>query len=280
MFETLNVLEELERRHGVQQNLQSADFVHWLAESFQHAFADRAAFLGDADFESIPVERLSSPRYAQVLADGVSADQTRGSEAYGRQVVPDDSGTTHFSILDAAGNAVACTETINTLFGSYVVEPRFGIVLNNEMDDFTARPGEPNAFGLTQSAANAVAAGKKPLSSMSPTIVVRDGKAQYVVGGSGGPRIISATLQVLLGMSRLGLTPGEAVAAPRLHHQWQPRRLELEPGYPAELQDQLERRGHVVTRRGEGAVVQAASRTAGGVRGASDSRKHGQSAGY
>jgi len=280
LIETLNILQAAEDRLAGPRDRLAPHFLHLFTESLQHAFADRAEFLGDADFVSVPVARLTSIDYARALARRIDAERTQPSETYGRFQIPNDSGTTHFSILDAEGNAVACTETINTLFGSYVVEPRFGIVLNNEMDDFTARPGKPNAFGLQQSAANSIEPGKKPLSSMTPTIMVRDGKAEYVVGASGGPRIISATLQVLLGMSRHGLTPAEAVRAPRLHHQWMPHRLEIEDNFPDEPARSLAEKGHTLKRIDEGAVVQAAARAPGGVRGASDPRKHGRPAGY
>jgi gamma-glutamyltranspeptidase/glutathione hydrolase len=194
-------------------------------------------------------------------------------------VTPDDGGTSHFSILDAKGNAVACTETINTHFGSYVVEPKFGIVLNNEMDDFTSLPGIPNAFGLIQSEANAIEPGKRPLSSMTPTILVREGKAEFVVGASGGPRIISATIQVLLNMAQFEMSPQKAVEVPRIHHQWTPDVLEVEAGPLAT--PELKQMGHKLRVHGDGAVVQAASRDASGrVRAASDHRKGGRAAGY
>src|SRR4029079_7383543 len=181
-----------------------------------------------ADFVKVPVARLTSRAYAAEIARRIDLSKTLAPEAYGRLTTPDDGGTTHFSLLDAAGNAVACTETVNTLFGSYVVEPTFGIVLNNEMDDFTSLPGVPNAFGVSQSEANSIEPGKRPLSSMTPTIVVRDGRAEFVVGASGGPRIITATTQVLLNWVRFGQSPGVAVDAPRIHHQWSPDTLELE----------------------------------------------------
>ena len=228
----------------------------------------------------MPVERLISREYAAALAGRIDAQRTFPPEHYGRYMLDDDAGTSHFSIIDARGNAVACTQTINTSYGSYVVVPEFGIILNNEMDDFTAVPGEPNAFGLIQSAANAVEPGKKPLSSMTPTILVRDGKAEYVAGASGGPRIITATLQVLLNMSRHGLTPAEAVAAPRIHHQWLPDQLLLERAWPDAMKEQLEERGHRVVRRGGLAATQAAARTDQGVQAGSDPRKGGAPAGW
>jgi gamma-glutamyltranspeptidase/glutathione hydrolase len=279
LIESLQMLDALDTRLGKLDQGPSAPFFHRLAETFQHAFADRARFLGDADFVPVPIRRLISAEHAAERAGRIEPGKTFPTDAYGSQTLPDDHGTSHFSILDAAGNAVASTETINTLFGSYVVEPTFGIVLNNEMDDFTAQPGKPNAFGLIQSPANAVAPGKKPLSSMTPTIVTRDGRAELVVGASGGPRIITATLQVLWRMSEWHETPWQAVTAPRLHHQWLPRRLSVEPGFDPQFLRALEDWGHPVQSRDEGAVVQAAARTPAGLRGASDPRKHGRPAG-
>ncbi|MBS0265078.1 MAG: gamma-glutamyltransferase [Planctomycetes bacterium] len=284
LLETLQILQALATAHpqaGLDQlSPESPQFLHLLTESFKQAFADRATFLGDADFVQVPVARLTSVDYAARMALKVNLEQTRPSEAYGRSTTPDDGGTSHFSVLDAEGNAVACTETINTEFGSYLVEPRFGIVLNNEMDDFTGLPGVPNAFGLLQSEANSISAGKRPLSSMTPTIVVRDGKAQYVVGASGGPRIITATAQVLLRMQRFGQSCPDAVNAPRLHHQWAPEWLDHEAGLQATV-TALERFGHKPRLRNGGAVVQACRRLPDGrVEAASDRRKGGVPAGF
>jgi gamma-glutamyltranspeptidase/glutathione hydrolase len=283
LLETINLLAAAEGRFpqaGLDKlPADSPIYLHVLAESFKHAFADRAAWLGDADFVKVPVARLTNRAYAIRLAGRIDLSRTQPPEDYGRHSTPDDGGTTHFSILDAAGNAVACTETINTHFGSYVVEPRFGIVLNNEMDDFTSLPGTPNAFGLIQSEANAIEPGKRPLSSMTPTIVVRDGKAEFVVGASGGPRIITATAQVLLRMARFGQAPAAAVNAPRIHHQWSPDVLEFEKSEIPTAE--LERFGHRISIRNDGAVVQAAARTKEGLlQGASDRRKGGRASGY
>lgn len=284
LIETLNILAAAEARnreeHVPTVAHNSPRYLHLLAESFKHAFADRAEFLGDADFVKVPVARLVSPTNASRLAERVHLDHTLPAQEYGRFVLPDDAGTTHFSILDAKGNAVACTETVNTAYGSFVVEPTFGIILNNEMEDFTAHPGVPNVFGLIQSPNNAVEPGKRPLSSMTPSIVVRDGKAQFVAGASGGPRIITATTQVLINMTRFGMTPAQAVNAPRIHHQWMPEELLVEKAMPDEIGDALRKTGHKTKPTNESAVVQAASRSADGLRAASDPRKHGKAAGF
>jgi gamma-glutamyltranspeptidase/glutathione hydrolase len=284
LIETLNILDSLENDKlclDLNRGQQDEHYCHVLTEAMKHAFADRAEFLGDADFVHVPVKRLTSPVYAKMLAARIKLDRTQPPEAYGRYLPKDDAGTTHFCVIDSKGNAVACTETINTTFGSWLVEPKFGIVLNNEMDDFTTAAGRPNAFGLIQSEANAIAPRKKPLSSMTPTILVKDGKAVFVAGASGGPKIISATLQVILNMSRFGMTPEDAIRSPRIHHQWLPDTLLLEPGVMAESGEVLQKRyGHAVSQSSGLAATQAASRSDDGLRAASDPRKHGQAAGY
>jgi gamma-glutamyltranspeptidase/glutathione hydrolase len=284
LIEALQILDAWEQGrpdqtlHDLGHN--SAEYVHLVTEALKHAFADRAEFLGDADFVKVPVEKLTSDAYAEALAAKIRMDRTLPLEAYGSRLPTDDAGTSHLCVIDAQGNAVACTETINTYFGSHVVEPRFGIVLNNEMDDFAALPGIPNAFGLIQSENNAVAPGKKPLSSMTPTIAVREGKAVYVAGASGGPRIISATLQALLNMHRFGMTPQQAVAAPRFHHQWLPETLYLEAPLRETLAVPLSRRGHELTAPSHVGTAQAVMRTPRGLLGGSDPRKGGRPAGW
>ncbi len=281
LLESLQILEAWNARpdHTPWKQLADADRAQVLIEALKHAFADRAEFLGDADFVDVPVQRLLSAAHAQRLAAKIHLDQTQPSESYGRFELPNDSGTTHFCVMDAAGNAVACTETINTTFGSYVVEPRTGLVLNNEMDDFTAIPGQANAFGLRQSAANAIAPRKKPLSSMTPTIVLKDGRAVAIAGASGGPRIITATLQVLLQMLEFDLGAHAAVSAPRLHHQWQPDEVLLEQG-AMHLDAALTGKGHRVRAASGLAATQALRWSTRGLEPGSDHRKHGVPAGY
>jgi gamma-glutamyltranspeptidase/glutathione hydrolase len=284
LLECLNILAAYEQAHPDQRleklGRNSAPYLHLLTETMKHAFADRAEFLGDADFVKVPVDRLISREYAHALEAKIDAGSTKAPEEYGRYLPANDGGTSHFSIIDARGNAVACTETINTTFGSYVVEPKFGIVLNNQMDDFAAVPGKPNAFGLIQSEANAVAPGKKPLSSMTPTIVLEDGKAVYSAGASGGPKIISATLQVLLNIGRFQMSPDEAIRQPRIHHQWLPNRLLVESPLLEQTQADLRGRGHTVEKAAQLAATQAVSRSPAGLRAAADPRKYGRAAGY
>ncbi|TXT27523.1 MAG: gamma-glutamyltranspeptidase [Planctomycetota bacterium] len=277
MLTTLQILEELQVKTPT---ASEADGVHRLTEAFKHAFADRAEFLGDADFAEVPVAKLISRDHARELASRIDLKQTQPTKTYGRFSPVNDSGTTHFSVIDADGNAVACTETVNTEYGSWIVEPKFGILLNNEMDDFAAVPGQPNAFGLIQSSANAVAPRKKPLSSMTPTIVVKDGKAVFALGAAGGPRIITATTQVLLNLIDRQQTPAAAVQAPRLHHQWLPDVLDLEPRLHRDLREPLTLFGHKIQERTGNAVTQAVSRGPDGLRAGSDARKGGRPAGW
>jgi gamma-glutamyltranspeptidase/glutathione hydrolase len=229
-----------------------------IAEAMKLAFADRAAYLGDTDFVEVPAAELISKPYAERLRARINpAWWRRAPWRWGRGEVairvqgPGDpaagGGTTHLSVTDGEGNAVAITQTINLLFGSGITVPGTGIVLNNEMDDFSIRPGEPNAFGLIDTrGSNAIAPGKRPLSSMTPTIVVKDGSPFMVTGSPGGPRIITTTLLTILNVVDFGMDVKEAVSAPRFHHQWVPDRLLVEPAVPADVIEALRRRGHRV----------------------------------
>ena len=284
------IIESFNMIHALENQLLNQPFgkleyhspqqVHLLTEVMKHAFADRAEYLGDMDFVPVPVQRLTSQKYAAQLASRIDMKQTKPLKDYGRYIPPQDGGTSHLSVMDAAGNAVACTETINLTFGSYVVVPEYGIVLNNEMDDFAAISGKPNAFGLIQSKANEIEPGKKPLSSMSPTIAIKDGKAVFSAGASGGPRIISSTLQVLLNMIVFGMNPEQAVESPRIHHQWVPEDLLLEQKLFEQVGQKMKPFGHTTKKSSGLAATQAVSRKSDGLRGHSDLRKHGAAAGY
>ena len=283
LLQTLQSLEAWESLHHQPLNElgpNCANYVHVVAEALKHSFADRAEFLGDTDFADVPIARMLSREYAQQIAARISPDHTLPMENYGRFFSQSDGGTSHFSVMDAAGNAVACTETINLTFGSFVVVPEYGIVLNNQMDDFAVEPGKSNAFGLIQSEANAIAPGKKPLSSMTPTIVLQHGKATYACGASGGPRIITATLQSLLNHTVFGMEPAAAVTAPRFHHQWSPNELLLEPVLMQQSGKALTIIGHATKRTSSLAATQAAMLSNGKLFGGSDPRKHGTPAGH
>lgn len=260
----------------------SSDYVHLLAEVMQHAFADRATYLGDPDFVDVPVDRLLSEERVAEIRSKVWPGRTWEASYYGEVIEPHrDAGTQHISVMDSSGNAVALTTTINTSFGSGVVPMGLGLVLNNEMDDFAAAPGVPNAYGLVGNEANAVAPGKRPLSSMSPTVLVDpDGNAKMVVGASGGSTIITGTLQAILNMVDWKMDPQAAVSAPRIHHQWQPAVLFVEPEFAADVVGALEGRGHEVVVRPSSAAVQAVAAGDGDhLLGGSDPRKGGRPAG-
>ncbi|QDT17881.1 gamma-glutamyltransferase [Alienimonas californiensis] len=284
MLETLNLLTARERIAG-RVEPDSAAGRHRLVEALKHSFADRAAFLGDPyhavrQGTPLPTARLASPEYAAALAAKIDPTRTFPPAHYGRIAPTPDAGTSHLSVIDAAGNAVACTETINLIFGSLVATAD-GVVLNNEMDDFAAIPGRPNAFGLIQSEANAVGPGRVPLSSMSPTIGVRDGQAVLAAGASGGPRIITATLQTVLNRVRGGMSPAAAITAPRMHHQWAPNWLEVEPEAYEQVRRELEPLGHEVRERAALGAAQMAVRNADGtLSAAADPRKGGGADGF
>ena len=259
--------------------LAHAGHLHTYIEASKHAFADRAKFLADpASLDNI--QSLLDPEVFQTRAANIKDLETFPSEHYGTAPTPnEDAGTSHLSVVDANGMAVSCTETINLSWGSCVCVEGFGFMLNDEMDDFTARPGEPNAFGLVQSAANAPQPGNRPLSSMSPTIVLRDGKAVALAGASGGPRIISATSQVLWHMLH-GDDPGTAVRRPRIHHQWMPNIVRCEAEIDLTFFDMTTSIGHQTEAvEGRLGICQAIKVTEAGVHAACDPGKGGRPAG-
>ena len=259
----------------------SPTYVHLLHEAMAFGFADRATYYGDSDFVRVPLTALLRPARALRLRRTLSAATTFSPAFYGEKFLGADHGTSHLSVIDAEGNAVACTTSINTAFGSMVVAEGTGILLNNTMDDFSVQPGVANVYGLVGSEANSIAPGKRPLSSMTPTIVTSGGEAVAALGGSGGPFIITATLQVLLNSLVFGLDAEHAVAAPRLHHQWLPSVLMLEPPMPQDTAWALRRLGHrVVEARGIGSVALVRRRPDGRLDGAGDPRKGGYAAGW
>lgn len=256
---------------------------HVLIEALKHAFADRARWLGDADFADPPLGRLADRDYAAQLARRIDNDRVRPIAEYGTPgpvaSAPADRGTSHFCVADRFGNVVAWTETINGEFGSFVVAEPFGIILNNEMDDFATTGGRPNLFGLIQGDANRVQPGKRPLSSMTPTIVRRGERIVLVLGASGGPTIITSVLQVALNAAVRDLPLADAITAPRIHHQWQPDEVCFDRDPPRPLVASLTRRQHVVSYRPRGGCVQAIQFLPDGAMvGACDPRKGGRPA--
>jgi gamma-glutamyltranspeptidase/glutathione hydrolase len=253
----------------------SADTLHVLAETFQHVYADRAHHLGDPAFVEVPVARLLSDERRDEIRRAIYPSRTFPTAHYGSLIAPpSDAGTQHISVVDAEGGAAALTTTINNAFGSGVVVG--GLILNDEMDDFAVAPGVPNAFGLVGNEANAVAPGKRPLSSMTPTVVLdAEGRVVMVVGASGGPTIISATVQVLLDVLVFHLDAQEAVSAPRIHHQWVPAKLSVEPGIPDDVVRSLRARGHDVVVQDAFSSVQVVVRAGDAWEGGADPRKGG-----
>ena len=295
MIEALNML-----KNAPLKGWDDLESVHLVAETMRRVFADRAAYLADPDFAKVPVDGLISGCYAKEIAATIDPKRASSSanihagephvcgEEAANHTVPveislnDGPHTTHFSVVDASGNAVASTTTLNDSYGSHLTCSA-GFLLNDEMDDFTTQPGVPNAlFGLIQSDANAIAPGHRPLSSMTPTILLRDGKLSFVTGSPGGPTIISAVLLTVINWMRLGMDAQSAINAPRFHHQWLPDRLLMEQQFPASLEQGLNAMGHATKRRGHIGLVNAIgidSQT-GERLGAADPRDEGSAVGY
>lgn len=296
------VIEALNMLQGVQlTGWDDPQSVHMVAEVMRRVFADRATYLADPDYSNVPVAGLTSPCYAQELVATInplraSSSQevkagnphvcTRGvsASAVPNTIISLGEGphTTHFSVVDAAGNAVASTTTLNGSYGSHVTSSA-GFLLNDEMDDFTTQPGVPNAlFELIQSEGNTISPGKRPLSSMTPTIVLRDGQLSFVTGSPGGPMIISATLLSVINWTRLGMDAQTAINAPRFHHQWLPDQILMEKLFSAQMEEQMTARGYTVKRKGHIGLVNAIGIDArtGERCGAADPRDEGSAMGY
>jgi gamma-glutamyltranspeptidase/glutathione hydrolase len=295
IIEALNMLKDVPLK-----GWDDVESVHMVAETMRRVFADRAAYLADPDFANVPVAGLTASCYAKELAGTIDAQRASSSKdvhagkphacgaaaagAAASTLVSLGEGphTTHFSVVDAAGNAVASTYTLNDSYGSHATSTA-GFLLNDEMDDFTTQPGVPNAlFGLIQSEANAIAPGHRPLSSMTPTILLRDGKLSFVTGSPGGPTIISATLLSVINWMRLGMDAQAAINAPRFHHQWLPDQIFIEEDFPESTEKALEARGFAVKRRGHIGLVNAIGidPKTGDRLGAADPRDKGAAVGY
>jgi gamma-glutamyltranspeptidase/glutathione hydrolase len=274
LIELLNVLEGFDL---AALGAGSADAIQIEAEAMKIAFADRAEYLGDPAFANVPVSSLISKKYAAELRAGISLDRARPAADVRRAEPAPAEGdqTTHFSVVDKEGNVVANTYTLNFSYGLGLVAEGTGVLLNNELDDFAARPGAPNAFGLVGGAANAPAPGKRPLSSMAPTIVLKDGKVELVTGSPGGPRIITTVLGMLLGVIDFGMNIAEATDAPRVHHQWLPDELRVERGLSPDTLRLLRAKGqNVVEANAMGSTATIAVRD-GWIMGAADTRQRG-----
>ncbi len=280
VLQMLNILENFDLK-----KMDDVTRLHVIAEAMKLAFADRAYWLGDPDFVNVP-RGLISKSYSAGLAHKINLEHTTTVSSHG---LPPDwqtdlfkKHTTHFSIADDQGNWVACTATINTSFGSKVVIPGTGVVMNNQMDDFSIQAGVPNHFALIGAEANSVAPRKRPLSSMSPTLVFKNGEPVIALGAAGGPRIITAVLLELVDMLDLGMTPQQAVVAPRIHQQWSPDKLFVETSLPKALQDGLAHYGHQIEVSSVAGVSQIVARSQDdkGFIGAADPRANGTAIGW
>ena len=272
----LQMLNILEHFPVTELGAGSADNIHLLAEVARLAYADRSKHLGDPDYYDVPVEWLTSKAYARELAASIDLKAARKSTnvAPGVAPFPESADTTHFSVIDSEGNMVANTYTLNFSFGSGIAVAGAGFLLNNEMDDFAAKPDVPNAYGLLGGEANSVAAGKRPLSSMTPTIVFADGEPWFATGSPGGGRIITTVLQMIVNMIDHGMNLAAASAAPRMHHQWYPDVLQLESGFSPDTIRLLRQRGHAVRdARYSMGSLQSVGIAAGVFRGATDPRR-------
>ena len=297
-MEILNILEGYDL---AKQGDRSAQSIHLIAEAFDRAFFDRAEFLGDPDFSKIPVSQLIDRRYADAWRETIAIRRATPSGELKRpavftqldqyaathpqpKTVHEPEHTTHYSIVDPDGNAVSVTTTLNDSFGSRVTAEGLGFLMNNEMDDFTSKQGVPNMYGLIQGPANAIGPGKRPLSAMTPTIVLKDGKLSMVLGSPGGATIITTVANVLMGVVDYGLNIQQAVNAPRFHHQWLPDEIRLEHiGISPDTIGILERMGHKVNVKpgfwGDAECIAIDPQT-GERLGASDGRNEGKAVGF
>lgn len=280
IVEILNMLETFPIS---EYGLNSADSIHVMAEAMRRAYADRSKFLGDPDYVEVPVKGLTSRTYAADLVKTIRMDTATPSE----EIKPGDpypyesNETTHFSVVDKHGNAVSNTYTLNFSYGVGLTADGTGVLLNNELDDFSAKPGVPNAYGLVGGTANAVEGGKRPLSSMSPTLVFKDSELFLATGSPGGSRIITTTLQIILNVIDHQMNIAEATAAPRIHNQWLPDEIRIEEGLSPDTIRLLEGRGHKVEVKNAMGSTQSIMSVDGVLAGASDPRRPGAlTAGY
>jgi gamma-glutamyltranspeptidase/glutathione hydrolase len=278
----LQMLGVLEGTDYAKTGAGSARALHFEAEAMRRYFADRAEYLGDPDFVKVPIAALLRPRYVAHLRSTIDSEKATPSAEIraGELAAYESPQTTHYSIVDELGNAVSVTYTLNNGFGSGVTATGLGFLLNDEMDDFAPKPGEPNSYGLIQGEANAIAPNKTPLSSMTPTIVTRDGKLYLVVGSPGGPTIINTVLQTILNVLDFGMNAQQAVDQPRIHHQWMPDTLRVESTASPDTIDLLRKRGHdvrLVNSMGEIAAIRIDGQW---IEGAPDGRVEATARGY
>jgi gamma-glutamyltranspeptidase / glutathione hydrolase len=278
LIEMLNILDPLDL-----DTQNSYPAMHLIAETMRRVYADRASYLGDADFSQVPVEQLTSLQHAEILRKQILDSPPEAPVSASDLQVEKSGATTHFSVVDAEGNAVSNTYTLNGWFGCGVTVEGAGFLLNNEMDDFTSKPGAPNLFGLVQGEANAIAPYKRPLSSTAPTMVLKDGKLRLILGSPGGSTITNTVLQVLLNVLVYRMDVLQAVSAPRFHDQWSPDQVELErEGFSSATIERLRRAGYPVSFRdnmGDCEAIEVDPQS-GARHGASDPRGDGKAVGY
>jgi len=278
VIEILNILEGFDI--GASGH-NSAATIHLMAEAMKLAYADRSKYLGDPDFVKVPVAGLTAKAYAEKLRALISLERARPSADIGPGAPYESDQTTHYSVVDAQGNAVSNTYTLNFSYGLGLVAPGTGVLLNNELDDFAAREGASNAFGLTGGDANAPGPRKRPLSSMSPSFVFEDGALRLVTGSPGGSRIINIVLQIIMNVIDHKMNAAEATEAPRIHHQWLPDELRVEKGLSPDTVRLLEKLGHRVALMPVIGSTQTIERARGQLAGAADTRQRGTGvAGY
>jgi gamma-glutamyltranspeptidase/glutathione hydrolase len=278
----IQMLKMLEPFNLSYWGVNSSETIHILAETMKRAFADRAYYLGDPDYADVPITGLLDSVYLDQQRSSMKPYQASAIQGPGILPGEESHQTTHFSIIDKDGNMVAVTSTVNTVFGSGVVLPGWGLILNNQMDDFSVQPGVPNYYGLVGSEANAIEGGKRPLSSMSPTIVLKDGMPAGIFGSPGGPRIITTVLQTFLNIVEFGMDVQAAVDCPRIHHQWKPDVIFIEPGIQSDVLANLIAKGHDIYQSGYWSSAQCIwiDENTGLITGGTDSRSEGAAVGY
>ncbi len=279
----LQMLGVLEQTNYAASGAGSAQAIHYTAEAMRRYYADRSEHLGDPDFFKVPAKQLLDPRYLTRLRDSIDPNAATNSDQIkpGNLAPYESTETTHYSIVDTAGNAVAVTYTLNGGYGSGATAPGLGFLLNNEMDDFSVKPGAPNMYGAIGGEANAIQPGKRPLSSMSPSIVLKDDKLALVVGTPGGTRILTSVMQVIQNVIDFQMPIQNAVNFPRFHHQWRPDKLYLEPGFSPDTRRLLEQKGHTLETAANICEISAIQVEASGwLAGAADPRVEGKAAGY
>jgi gamma-glutamyltranspeptidase/glutathione hydrolase len=276
----LQMLGVLERTGFEKDGPGSPAALHYEAEAMRRFFAERSRYMGDPDYVAIPVQAMLQSVHLEELRDSIDPHHATPSEKIKVNAFREGDHTTHFGVVDAEGNAVAATVTLNSQYGSGVTVPGLGFLLNNNMDNFAADPGKRNQYGLVQGDANAIQPGKRPASSMTPTILLENGKLHMVVGTPGGPTILNSVMQAVVNVLDFGMNAQDAVAAPRIHHQWLPDTLFVEPGFPDETIAKLKERGHRIDVKASNNDLNMILVQEGRIEAGIDPRRDGKAAGY